>query len=162
MFDANTPLMHQAFDSMVMHLRSMQVKAWPKSFSKVASDAAPALGEVTLAQEWQPLADDLHRLGLDKRQSDAWVSWLSMREVQAGPVRLRLLHPMERELITLEAFDDLLELSRLGILSALQFENVLENCAYLPTLPAGKEQVRKLALRLIAEQFQSQGFGPSH
>jgi hypothetical protein len=153
MFDSNPQLMHQAFDSMVMHLRSLQDRHGPKTGTTAS---------IREMQEWQPLADDLHRIGLEKRQSDAWLSWVSMRDGQARPHRIRLLHPMERELITLDAFDDLLELSRLGVLSPLQVENVIENCAYMPSLPVGKDQVRKLALRIFAEQFQSQGFGPSH
>jgi Protein of unknown function (DUF494) len=108
------------------------------------------------------LTDDLHRLGLDKRLSDAWVSWISSREKPTGPIRIRMLHPMERELISLEAFNDLLELHRLGVLSPTQVENVIENCAYLPSLPAGSDQVRTLALRVFADQFQAQGYGPSH
>ena len=143
MLEANPQLLHQAFDSMLMHLRHRQ-------------ERNPG------ATEWQPLADDLHRLGLEKSLSDAWVSWASSREAPKGALRIRLLHPMERELITLEAFNDLLELIRLGVLNPLQLENVIDNCTYLPSLPAGKEQVRKLALRVFADQFQSQGYGPSH
>jgi hypothetical protein len=149
MFDANPHLLHQAFDSMVMHLRnSLALNNTPES------DMA--------ASGWKPLADDLHRLGLDKSLSDAWVSWISSREKPTGPTRIRMLHSMERELVSLEAFNDLLELHRLGVLSPLQVENVIENCAYLPSLPAGPEQVRILALRVFADQFQAQGYGPSH
>lgn len=149
MFDASPHLLHQAFDSMVVHLRNSQAQTNP-------SDPA------VVTAGWQPLTDDLHRLGLDKRLSDAWVSWVSSREMPTGPVRIRMLHPMERELISLAGFNDLLELHRLGVLSPIQIENVIENCAYLPSLPAGPEQVRTLALRVFAEQFQAQGFGPSH
>jgi hypothetical protein len=143
MFEATPHLMHQAFDSMLMHLRH----------HKASQNLRP---------EWQPLADDLHRIGLEKSVSDAWVSWASSRETHFTPVRIRLLHPMEKELISLEAFNDLLELIRLGVLNSLQLENVIENCAYLSSLPAGKEQVRILTLRVFADQFQSQGYGPSH
>jgi len=111
---------------------------------------------------WQGLADDLHRLGMDKQSSDALISWASTRPRDDNSLRIRLLHPMEKELLSPESFNDLLELYRLGVLTSGQMENVMENCAYLPSLPAERSQVRKLALRIFADQFQSQGFGPSH
>jgi len=143
LLEANPQLLNQAFDSMLVHLRHHRAQAGS-------------------SREWQPLADALGRLGLDKRVSDAWVSWASSQNTPPVPLRIRLLHPMEKELITPEAFDDLLELVRLGVIHSMQLENVIENCAYLPTLPAGREQVRQLALRIFSEQFQAQGYGPSH
>lgn len=146
-FERNPNLISIAFESMVSHLRNHQGR---DSQSNAANS------------HWSGLADDLQKLGVDKQTCDALVSWASSRPEVPSPLRIRVLHPMERELLTTEAFNDLLELYRLGLLLPQQVENVIENCAYLPSLPAPKEQVRKLALRVFSEQFLNMGFGASH
>jgi hypothetical protein len=69
---------------------------------------------------------------------------------------------MEREFISVEAYDYVLELYRLGLMDPNSMEILLENCAYLTTLPANKEQVQKMALRSFTEALEGAGLGSSH
>jgi hypothetical protein len=114
--------------------------------------------------QWNSLAADLHRLGLNKTTADALVSWAASQAEQSrqSPVKIRVLHPMEREFISVEAYDYLLELYRLGLIGPPQLENLIENCAFLTSLPATREQIGKMALRAFTEHLELQGLGSSH
>ena len=114
--------------------------------------------------QWDSLAADLHRLGLNKTMADALVSWAASQAEQSrqSPVKIRVLHPMEREFISVEAYDYLLELYRLGLIGPPQLENLIENCAFLTSLPATREQIGKMALRAFSESLELQGLGSSH
>jgi hypothetical protein len=81
---------------------------------------------------------------------------------RTSPAKIRILHPMEREFISVEAYDYLLELYRLGLIGPPQLEMLIENCAFLTSLPATREQVAKMALRAFAENLEMQGPGTSH
>ena len=113
---------------------------------------------------WDRLAADLHSLGLNKTTADALVSWAASQAEQSrqSPVKIRVLHPMEREFISVDAYDYLLELYRLGLIGPPQLEQLIENCAYLTSLPATREQIGKMALRAFAENLELQGLGSSH
>jgi hypothetical protein len=116
------------------------------------------------ARHWAALAGDLSALGLDKGTRDALLGWADTQAAQARkePLRMRLLHPMEREMLTVEAQGYLLDLYRLGLLDMLGLEQVLEHCATLTRLPAGREQVEALAQRVLSERIAEQGFGTAH
>ena len=75
---------------------------------------------------------------------------------------IRVLHPMEREFISIEAYDYLLELYRLGLIGPPQLEILIENCAFLTSLPATRAQISKMALRAFTENLELQGLGSSH
>ena len=121
----------------------------------------PALGKALASPQWDSLAADLHRLGLNKTTADALVSWATSQAEQSrqSPVKIRVLHPMEREFISVEAYDYLLELYRLGLIGPPQLENLIENCAFLTSLPATREQIGKMALRAFTENLEIQGLG---
>jgi hypothetical protein len=92
------------------------------------------------------------------------VSWADSQAEQSrqSPLRVRVLHPMEREFISVAAYDYLLERYRLGLLGSLQVERFSVGCAYLVTLPASRDQVQKMVLRFFSESVDSQGLGTSH
>lgn len=115
-------------------------------------------------RRWTALASDLTALGLDNATRDTLLGWADSRASQAlaEPLRLRLLHPMERELLTTEAYGYLLDLYRLGLLGILGLEQVLEGAATLTRLPATREQVETLAQRVVSESVSAQGFGTAH
>jgi hypothetical protein len=115
-------------------------------------------------RRWTALAGDLTALGLDNATRDILLGWADSRASQAlsEPLRLRLLHPMERELLTTEAYGYLLDLYRLGLLGILGLEQVLEAAATLTRLPATREQVEILAQRVVSESVSAQGFGTAH
>jgi hypothetical protein len=126
------------------------------------SPRTPAAGFAS--PEWDSLAADLQRLGLNKTTADALVSWASSQaeQIRQSPVKIRVLHPMEREFISIDAYDYLLELYRLGLIGPPQLENLIENCAYLTNLPASRDAIAKMALRAFSENLELQGLGSSH
>ncbi len=114
--------------------------------------------------QWDRLAADLRRLGLHKTTADAVVSWAAAQAElsRQTPVKIRVLHPMEREFISVDAYDYLLELYRLGLIGPPQLEQLIENCAFLTSLPATRAQIGKMALRAFSENLELQGLGSSH
>ena len=140
-----------------------------KAAPKAGPPGSPSIREPILSRafaspQWDSLAADLHRLGLNKTTADALISWATSQAEQSrqSPVKIRVLHPMEREFISVEAYDYLLELYRLGLIGPPQLENLIENCAFLTSLPATREQIGKMALRAFTETLEVQGLGSSH
>ena len=160
MLEMSPQLQSKVFDSLLLHMKaeSLRLHASPPAGSKrVAGSAGPAAG-------WQALALDLRRLGLNQTVADAVVSWASTQAEQSrlASLKIRVLHPMEKEFISPDGYGYLLELYRLGLLVPAQLENLIENCAFLTSLPATREQVQKMALRIFSEALESQGMGLSH
>ena len=185
MIDINPQLQSKIFDSLLLHMKAEResdvfpVPAAAKAKSargkltreKVLSDKAgsgAALGGKPIAPvsspQWDRLAADLHRLGLHKTTADALVSWAASQAEQSRqtPVKIRVLHPMEREFLSVDAYDYLLELYRLGLIGPPQLEQLIENCAFLTSLPATRAQIGKMALRAFSENLEIQGLGSSH
>lgn len=173
MLELNPQLQSKVFDSLLLH---MQAERKHPDSAGVAGDAKArtARGPAKAGAQrrsspgrspaWERLAQDLRRLGLDKTMADALVSWATSQAEQSrqSPVKIRVLHPMEREFISVEAYDYILELYRLGLMDPGSMETLLENCAFLTSLPATKEQVQKMALRSFSEALESAGLGQSH
>jgi hypothetical protein len=151
--DLNPQLQSQIFASLVLHMQAERRSA-PSARAAVGSRPAP----------WDALAEDLRKLGLSKTWADSLVSWAMSQAEQSrtSPAKIRILHPMEREFISVDAYDYLLELYRLGLIGPPQLEMLIENCAFLTSLPATREQVAKMALRAFAENLEMQGLGSSH
>jgi hypothetical protein len=188
MIDINPQLQSKIFDSLLLHMKeerkapAMVPGAAPANkparakapagkaavgrsgMAKPASGKAAAASSSADSPQWNSLAADLHRLGLNKTTADALVSWATSQAEQSrqSPVKIRVLHPMEREFISVEAYDYLLELYRLGLIGPPQLENLIENCAFLTSLPATREQIGKMALRAFSEHLELQGLGSSH
>lgn len=135
-----------------------------KKSPEAAAGISPAVPSSADSPQWNSLAADLHRLGLNKTTADALVSWAASQAEQSrqSPVKIRVLHPMEREFISVDAYDYLLELYRLGLIGPPQLENLIENCAFLTSLPATRAQIAKMALRAFTEHLEIQGLGSSH
>ena len=148
MLEINPQLKSQIFDSLLMHMKAGRAGS-PTSIP---------------AAIWSKLASDLRRIGLSKTSADALISWANTQAEQScqTPIKIRVLHPMEREFISVEAYDYLLDLYRLGLIGPPQFEMLIENCAFLTSLPASRDQIQKLALRSFSESLEAQGFGVSH
>jgi hypothetical protein len=140
------------FDSLLLHMKAERRRA--PAPSAAAKSRTP----------WDGLAADLRKLGLSEIQANALVSWATSQAEQSRstPAKIRLLHPMEREFISVEAYDYLLELYRLGLIGPPQLEMLIENCAFLLSLPATREQVAKMALRAFTELLEMQGLGSCH
>lgn len=179
MIDLSPQLQSKVFDALLFHMKEERqgggVGAGVASTSKDAAKSRAARGRAEASRDarggsglvagiWARLAEDLRRLGLDKTTVDAVVSWANAQadHSRRSPVKIRVLHPMEREFISVGAYDYLLDLYRLGLLDPNSLENLLENCAYLTSLPASKEQVQKMALRSFAEALESAALGSSH
>ncbi|MDB5103594.1 MAG: hypothetical protein JWP91_1283 [Fibrobacteres bacterium] len=176
MIDINPQLQSKIFDSLLLHMKAERNA--PRFVKSAASSGKPKPARnkaqahrpgtrpapMDLSPQWDILAADLHRLGLNKTTADALVSWASSQAEQSrqSPVKIRVLHPMEREFISVEAYDYLLELYRLGLIGPPQLENLIENCAFLTSLPATRDQIGKMALRAFTEYLEIQGLGSSH
>ncbi len=154
MIDINPQLQTKIFDSLLLHMKA------ERQGGAYANGAAAG----ALSTEWDSLAEDLRKLGLNKTTADALVSWVTSQAEQSRttPVKIRVLHPMEREFISIEAYDYLLELYRLGLIGPPQLEMLIENCAFLTSLPATRAQIAKMALRAFTEILEMQGLGSSH
>lgn len=181
MIDINPQLQSKIFDSLLLHMKAeREGEAFPLQTApaqgKIAREkmASRAKGgsekpgkdplPLTVSPQWERLAADLGRLGLPKTMADALVSWASAQAAQSRqtPVKIRVLHPMEREFISVDAYDYLLELYRLGLVGPPQLEQLIENCAFLTSLPATRAQIGKMALRAFSENLEIQGLGSSH
>jgi hypothetical protein len=184
MIDINPQLQSKIFDSLLLHMK--EERKAPAMVPGSAPRTKPARAKVPAGKaaagrsgmakpaavvtstasspQWNSLAADLDRLGLNKTTADALVSWAASQAEQSrqSPVKIRVLHPMEREFISVEAYDYLLELYRLGLIGPPQLENLIENCAFLTSLPATREQIGKMALRAFTEHLELQGLGSSH
>lgn len=184
MLELSPQLRSKVFDSLLLHMRAER-KGGPSADARASrgpGDRAPGArpgraakgraakgGKSRQGRElrnpaWERLAGDLRRLGLDKNTADGLVSWASAQAEHSrqSPVKIRMLHPMEREFISVEAYDYLLELYRLGLMDPNAMESLLENCAFLTSLPASKEQVQKMALHSFSEALEAAGLGQSH
>jgi hypothetical protein len=125
-----------------------------------AASGAPEPGK----RGWNALSGDLTALGLDNATRDALLGWADSVASRARkePLVHRLLHPMEREMLTTEAYGYLLDVYRLGLLNLPGFEQVLELCATLTRLPATREQVEFLTRRVLSETIAAHGYGRAH
>ena len=150
MLEQNPQLLSKVFASVFLHMKE----------DRDGRHSHKKSGSTT----WSRLASDLNEIGLTKAQTDSLVNWSLTQADQSRktPAKLRILHPMEREFISVEAFDYLLVLYRLGLLDPAQLENLLESCAYLTNLPATRDQVRKIVLKMFSEVLDSAGMGSSH
>lgn len=159
MIDINPQLQSKIFDSLLLHMKAERKEA---HFVPPPAGVLPPAN--ALPTQWDGLAEDLRRLGLNKTTSDALVSWATAQAEQSrtSPVKIRVLHPMEREFISVDAYDYLLELYRLGLIGPPQLEILIENCAFLTSLPATRAQISKMALRAFTENLELQGLGSSH
>jgi hypothetical protein len=156
MLEMSPQLQSQVFDSLLLHMRAELGRSrLPKRAPAARPKEDPA---------WRRLANDLRSLGVQKTSADALVSWANTQAEQSrrSPVKIRVLHPMEREFISVPAYNYLLELYRLGLLAPMQLETLIENCAFLTSLPAGQDQIQKMVLRAFSENLDSQGLGISH
>jgi hypothetical protein len=108
--------------------------------------------------DWKSLSDSLLGLGLGAKECNGWLTWAHSRTQDDARYSLRLLHPMERALVTLEAEGFLLDAARTRLISADQVEQVLETCATLPHLPAGGLQVRSIVSKLLSREIEREGF----
>ena len=178
MLELNPQLQSKVFDSLLLHMQEERKASGPADaipskgarLAKGSRPARPAKGKAPRiapyrgAPAWERLATDLLKMGLDKTTADALVSWANTQAEQSrqSPVKIRVLHPMEHEFISVEAYDYILELYRLGLMDPNSMETLLENCAFLTALPANKEQVQKMALRSFTEALESAGLGSSH
>ncbi|MBW8887474.1 MAG: DUF494 family protein [Fibrobacteres bacterium] len=151
--DLNPQLQSMIFDSLLLHMKAERRRA-----PYAPSDAG------SRHMHWDGLAKDLLKLGLSKTAADTLVSWVTVQAEQSrtSPAKIRILHPMEREFISVEAYGYLLELYRLGLIGPPQLEMLIENCAFLTSLPATRDQVAKMALRAFSENLEMQGLGSSH
>jgi hypothetical protein len=163
MLELNPQLQSKVFDSLLVHMQAEKKAMGSATPTKPAKGRSAGAGRARFPA-WEKLAHDLLRLGLDKTTADALVSWANAQAEASRqtPIKIRVLHPMEREFISTEAFDYVLELYRLGLMDPNSMETLLENCAFLTNLPAGKEQVHKMALRSFTEALESAGLGQSH
>lgn len=163
MLELNPQLQSKVFDTLLLHMQVERKAPAGTAAARPVKGRAGSTGRVR-APAWEKLAHDLLRLGLDKTMADALVSWAnSQAELsRQTPIKIRVLHPMEKEFISTEAFDYILELYRLGLMDPNSMETLLENCAFLTNLPAGREQVQKMALRSFTEALESAGLGQSH
>lgn len=177
MIDINPQLQSKIFDSLLTHMKAEKDGSrFPSVPAAAARGKAPREGVTHRARnpaqgkdsppapQWSGLATDLNRMGLNKTMADALVSWANTQAEQSrqSPVKIRLLHPMEREFISVDAYDYLLELYRLGLIGPPQLEQLIENCAFLTSLPATRVQIQKMAMRAFSENLESQGLGSSH
>jgi hypothetical protein len=166
MLELNPQLQSKVFDSLLLHMQAdrKHPAAGSAGSSSAARRRAARPASRVGSPAWEHLALDLRRLGLDKTTTDALVSWANTQAQQSrrSPVKIRVLHPMEREFISVAAYDYILELYRLGLMDSNSMETLLENCAFLTNLPASKEQVQKMALRSFSEALDSAGLGQSH
>ena len=112
---------------------------------------------------WGKLSVALRGLGLDKPVADAVLFWANTQAESSGqtPVKIRILHPMEKEFISVEAYDYFLDLLRLGLIGPMQMEQLIEGCAFMTVLPVNREQARSLASKSFWEGFAAQGLGTS-
>jgi hypothetical protein len=166
MIDISPQLQSKIFDSLLLHMkaeragvrypRAAPVRGKVPRGKFVAGKPIPEKGaresksvRQKPAQEsspqWDNLAADLHRMGLNKTTADALVSWAASQAEQSrqSPVKIRVLH-------------------RLGLIGPPQLEQLIENCAFLTSLPATREQIGKMALRAFSENLEIQGLGSSH
>lgn len=167
MLELNPQLQSKVFDSLLLHMQAeRKVAAAAKGRQGRGAAKVKASKDLSLSKHpaWASLASDLLKLGLDKTTADALVSWATAQAEQSrqSPAKIRVLHPMEKEFISVEAYDYVLELYRLGLMDSNSMETLLENCAFLTSLPASKTQVQKMALRSFAEALESAGLGQSH
>ena len=148
MNDLNS-LNSQTLDALVFHLKAMQPVRY---------------GSKSGHNGWEALASELSAQGLGKATADALISWANLEstENQKQPIRLRVLHPMEREFISMDAYTYMLELYAMGLLSMIQLEGVIENCAFYPNLPVTVPDLKKMLLHLFSENLRSQGLESSH
>ena len=144
----------------------LQNPLWPSALGAVQAHFQrwSEGGALPRKSGWTALAGDLTALGLDNATRDTVLGWADSRASQARSegLKVRLLHPMEREMLTAESYGYLLDIQRLGLLGILGFEQVLELCASLTRLPATREQVQMLAQRVLSESIEAQGFGTAH
>jgi len=148
---------------------------WPSAFGAVEAhfrrwkDGLLVPGSRTPAKslskrDWNALSGDLKALGLGNSTRDALLGWADAVASKAShePLRMRLLHPMEREMLTTDAYGYLLDLYRLGLLGIAGLEQVLELCASLTRLPAQREQVEFLARKILSDDIAARGYGTAH
>ena len=148
---------------------------WPSALGAVEAhfrrwkDGFPVSGNRTASKslskrDWNALSGDLKALGLGNSARDALLGWADAVASKAlhEPLRMRLLHPMELEMLTTEAYGYLLDLYRLGLLGISGLEQVLELCASLTRLPAQREQIEFLARKILSDDIAARGYGTAH
>lgn len=109
------------------------------------------------SNHWRGLEKNLYEIGITRSLVDVLVFWASTQSAQAGkrPPKLRVMHPLEREIIKPEAYGFLLSLGSIGMFNILQIENVLDECATTPTLPITVDHIIQASLKILIRQFRN-------
>lgn len=159
MLEINPQLQSKIFASLLFHMKAERADSGTAVKTRTGLSS-----EKISAPTWANLALDLSKIGLKKTTADALIFWANSQTEQCRrtQAKIRILHPMEREFISVDAYDYLLELYRLGLIGPAQLEMLIENCGYLTSLPATREQIQKMVLRTFSESIDAQGLGVSH
>ena len=113
---------------------------------------------------WRSMSAELQPLGLEKPKMDiiAWWANTQSRNMKNRPWKLRILHSMEREIISVESYGYLLELSQIGLLTPLQFEQVMEESAMMTSLPVQQDQIKGVVIKILTQVFSKFEMQSSH
>ncbi len=135
-----------------------------KVFDTLSSFLDTALTLPLQSIEWELLHNDLKKIGLNSQIADAFISWAStsLDAIHKGKFPYRVLHEMEKELITKEAYGCMLEAIRLGFIETTQTEFLLEEMALRENLPISLHTMKRTLVKNWFTKLVNSGILKSH
>ncbi len=114
--------------------------------------------------QWELLHKDLKDIGLSSQTADAFTFWASetLDAIQKEKSPYRVLHEMEKELITKEAYGCMLEAIRLGFIETSQTEFLLEEMAIRENLPISLHTMKRTLVKNWFAKLVNSGILKSH
>ena len=113
------------------------------------------------SDEFEPLTDDLIGLGYTKQEIESALFWfynrLEVRKTisfikEIETKSFRVLHDVERSILTSEAYGYLIELRQLGILSLVEMDRIIEKAVLLGGHKVTVEEIKTFVAISIIDQ----------
>ncbi len=144
--ELNTPEQTLLLDTLVTHMKT-EVGAHSKD-----------------PNHWREFFHKLKPLGLTGSKRDTIAFWATSqsRKVKRTSPKIRLVHPMEAEILTPEAYGYLLELCHIGLLHGSDFDLVLEEASGTAQLPVDRDNIKNIVIRILARLFSEYDLSVSH
>ena len=135
-----------------------------KVFDALSSFLDKALTVSDAETPWDSLRQSLHAFGVSQSQIDVFLFWASgtLNHIKNKTFPYRVLHDMEKELISQEAYGFMLESIRLGFIEPPQTEFLLEELAIKEHLPLSQAVMKKTLIKNWVKTLNDTGIKSSH
>jgi hypothetical protein len=142
----------------MLHLSRLQKKS---AYELVTAFLEESHEHKLRKQSWNRFREELQKGGYEETFRNAVLLWTmeNLAHHRKDHFRYRILHEMEKEIITPEAYGLLIKSMHLGIIDLMQSEFIIEDAASRENHPVSYESIRNLITRSWLHNIERSGTG---